>query len=472
MNILFAAAELSPYAKTGGLGEAVTSLAQALHQKGHSISIAIPLYRETREKFPELTKTGLRLSIPNGQKTLYAHVWQGTTDKGIMVFAIQRDEFYDRSFLYGNEEGEYADNCQRFAFFSRAVAELCKYIEPQLDLVHVHDWHVALVPAYLRALGMPLKSVLSIHNIAFQGAFHPSEFINLGLPDEYFSPQGVEFFGRVNFLKAGILLSQALVTVSPNYAKEIQHEQFGFGLHEVLRENAYKLSGILNGIDTEKWNPTIDKYIVEKYSAKKLTGKSKCQEALLKEFKFKKSEGMAVIGIVSRLTRQKGIDLLLEIMPELLEKKVVLIIHGSGDHHYEIRLQECSKKNPDQVKFKIGYSEELARRIMAGSDFTLMPSEYEPCGLNQMFNLRYGTIPIVRDTGGLSDSIQEWDGENGAGFKFVGGKEALLEKINTALAVKNKKREWLKLKRNAMQEDFSWDKSVEAYTTIYKKVMN
>ncbi|MFH1067802.1 MAG: glycogen synthase GlgA [bacterium] len=472
MNILFAASELAPYAKTGGLGDVVASLPAALNECGHTVSVVIPLYRSVREQFKGLKKSELHLNVALDEEKIPVPVWQGTTEDGVAVFAVQRDEFFDRAGLYGNEEGDYADSAARFAFFSRAVVELALYLEPQMDVIHAHDWHAALVPAYVRAWSLPFKTVLTVHNLAYQGVFPAHAFAHTDLPREYFSPEGIEFYGHVNFLKGGMMLAHAVTTVSPTYAREIQREEYGCGLHDVLAAHQYKLTGILNGIDTTMWNPADDPFLAASYSAEKPEGKAKCKADLLKTLQMKGGADKPLIGMVSRLVEQKGVDLVLDSVEEILKRDIRLVVLGVGEKRYENAFTRLARKCPNQLKVKIGFDEKLAHQIEAGSDFFLMPSEFEPCGLNQFYSLRYGTIPIARDTGGLSDSITDWNGKEGTGFKFAEGTPAaLLKKVDEALAVMKDPAGWAKLKGNAMRQDHSWQARVGDYEKLYEQLL-
>lgn len=449
----------------------MASLPAEIARRGHSVSFAIPLYRSLRDKFKELKETELVLSVSGPGYQWPCRVWQGTTPEGASVFAIQRDEYFDRKNLYGNEDGDYLDSVARFSFFNRAVVELARHIEPQVDIIHCNDWHTGLIPAYVRAQGLPFHTVLTVHNLAYQGVFPGPEFPATLLPPEYFSPQGVEFYDRINFLKGGILLANAITTVSKGYAREIQTEQYGYGLHRVLAENNFKLTGILNGINQSLWDPATDDAIAAPFDAKKMSGKKTCREDLLKTSKLPDDDDAPVIGLVSRLVRLKGFNLLLDSLEELLTRKVKIVILGQGDPQIEEALTAMAHKKPKQLKVKIGFDDKLARKIYAGSDFFLMPSEQEPCGLTQLYSLRYGTIPIVRDTGGLSDTVVEWDGKEGTGFKFIGGTTALLAKVDAALALRKDKKGWQKIRKNAMTQNFSWERSVEEYENLYKKLL-
>lgn len=452
----------------------MASLPVEMRKRGHGVSIVVPLYRVLREKLKSLVPTDLVLSLPGQNYQWPCRVWHAELENKLQLFALQRDEFFDRSNLYGNEDGDYLDSAERFSFFSRAAVQLTHFIDPLIDIIHCNDWHTGLIPAYVRAQGLPFKTVLTIHNLAYQGSFPGGEYSNMMLPPEYFSPQGVEFYDRMNFLKGGIMLANAVTSVSPGYSREIQTEQHGYGLHRVLAENNFKVTGILNGIDMDAWNPATDKIIAANFDAKKMTGKKKCREDLQETVKLPEDEDAAVIGVVSRLVPPKGVGLLIESMEELLQRDVQVIILGQGAPEFEATLKELAKKYPKKLKVKIGFDDKLARKIYAGADFFLMPSENEPCGLTQLYSLRYGTIPIVRDTGGLGDTVVEWDGSEGTGFKFAGrNREALLEKVDAALKLKNEKKgkNWQKIRKNAMAQDFSWSRSVQEYESLYQKLL-
>lgn len=473
MNILFAASEMSPYAKTGGLGDVLAALPAALRQRGHSVSAVLPLYRDVIDKLPNLKATSLYLNIPLGRETLSARVWEGVSDAGVRLFFIQRDEFYDRSHLYGTQTGDYADNAARFIFFNKAIVELARYIKPTPDILHLHDWQTGLVPAIVRARQYALRTVFTIHNLAFQGSFWAFDFDLTNLPGEYFSPPGVEFYGRLNTMKAAILLSHQVTTVSPRYAKEIQTRDYGCSLEDVLRESKHKLTGILNGVDYHIWNPNTDQHLPARYSRHSLKGKADCKKLLLSEFNLPSGGNAPLFGVVSRLTAQKGFDLIQQTIEDsilALGGKFVLL--GSGDPYFEAYFTNLAKKYPKQVAVKIGFDESLAHRIEAGCDFFLMPSQFEPCGLNQLYSLRYGTPPIVHDTGGLSDSVDDYDETTGTGFKF-GWYEAggLRQAIQRALAIYAQPKKLNDLRKAGMEKEFSWDTSAALYEEVYKKAL-
>jgi starch synthase len=474
MNILFAASEMSPYAKTGGLGDVLAALPAALRKRGHSVSVVLPLYRGMAEKVPGIQATDLYIDLPLGREQLRARVWEGVADSGVRLYFIQRDEFYDRSHLYGTQTGDYADNAARFIYFNKAVVELARYIRPTPQILHLHDWQTGLVPAIVRSRQYKLKTVFTIHNLAFQGSFWAFDFDLSNLPGEYFSPPGVEFYGRLNLLKGALLLANQLTTVSPRYAEEIQTHAYGCSLEGVLKECRHKLTGILNGVDYNVWDPHTDPHLPSHYTASSPKGKAQCKKALLEEFNLPLGNE-PVFGIVSRLTTQKGFDLIQQTLEDsLLKTGAKFVLLGSGDPFFESFFTGLAAKYPRQVGVKIGFDEPLAHRIEAGSDFFLMPSQFEPCGLNQLYSLRYGTPPIVHETGGLSDSVDDYD-ENtgkGTGFKF-GWYEAggLRQAIQRALKVYAQPKALANLRHNGMQQEFSWDISAAAYEKVYANAL-
>jgi len=475
MNILFVAAEIAPYVKTGGLGDVVAALPAALRSQGHSVSVAVPFYPGIREGVNGIKRTGIRLAVPLKSAVIHARVWMGKTNRGVRLFAIQCDEFYDRSFPYHNEDGDYFDNAARFIFFSKAVVELARYLEPQPQVLHVNDWQTALVPAFIKQAKLPYKSIFTIHNLAYQGSFFSADFDLTNLPWEYFTPEALEFYDRLNFLKGGLMLADALTTVSPTYAEEIQREQHGCGLHRVLQEQSGKLSGIMNGIDVVQWNPATDPALKANYSIAKMDGKANCRKALLKQAGFDPKSESPIFACVSRLVEAKGFDLVMQILPKLIESGARFILLGSGEKRYESYFRLMAEQHPQSVWATIGFNEKLSHQIISGADFFLMPSEDEPCGLTQLYSMRYGTIPIVHGVGGLEDSVEAWNDaqQSGTGFKFKSHTaEAFWKEIETAMGVRFRKRKWDKLRKNAMVQDFSWESSVRRYEDVYKKMLS
>jgi starch synthase len=398
------------------------------------------------------------------------------------LYLLEKDEFYDRSYLYGAPaSGDYEDNAERFITFCHAIRPLCIALQWFPSILHLHDWQTGLAAAYhhytwrLEPAFAESKTVFTIHNLAYQGVF-PSRYFSLtNLPAEAFSLNGIEFWGNCNFLKAGLLYSNYLTTVSPRYSREIQSPENGHGLHGVLRERKDSLSGILNGIDQTVWDPKTDSFIAKNYGPSRLSGKRLCKDALLAEFGFsKESLDLPLLGMISRLALQKGFRLLHEIVDELMNLPVLLVILGTGDSENGEMVREMAARYPDRIKVRIEFNEPLAHRIEAGADMFLMPSSYEPCGLNQMYSLRYGTIPIVHATGGLDDSVVDVHLEplSGTGFKFYTYEaSALFDTIKSALGLFQDKAKWVELQRRGMAQEFSWKRSAQKYLEVYERVL-
>jgi starch synthase len=473
MNILFAASELSPLAKTGGLGDVLAALPATLREQGHSVSVALPLYRSIREQCPDLKPTPVRLTVRLGSIDMVAAVWETTTPRGVRVYLIERDEFFDRSHLYGTEAGDYSDNAIRFIFFSKAVVALARYVTPLPQILHLHDWQTGLIPAFVRAGGLPYRTVFTIHNLAYQGSFSAFDFDRTNLPREYFSPPGVEFYGRLNLMKAGIVMAHQVTTVSPRYAQEIQSWQFGCSLENVLRSHKHKLTGIINGVDYHLWDPKTDPRLARNFSADKLDGKADCKRDILKKFDLAPTEA-PLFAVISRLSGQKGLDLLAGSISEFIKRDIRFILLGSGDSFYQDLFLRLGHEHPEKIGVKIGYEETLAHQIEAGADFFLMPSHFEPCGLNQLYSLRYGAIPIVHDIGGLADSVENYNEAtgHGTGFKFSPyGRDAFHDALEAALRVYKLKKKLEAIRRQAMKKVFSWDVSAAAYEKVYEKAL-
>lgn len=478
MKIAFLVSEAIPYAKTGGLADVAGALPKYLNKLGVDARLFIPFYREVRKKgLPlETVLDSVEVNL-GGRKTVFAvKTYSGS---GLPSYFIEKNEYFDRDFLYGTAAGDYPDNGERFGFYSLAVLETIKRLGFAPDVLHCHDWQSAIALAYLRTLRAPdplfagTRSLFTIHNLAYQGLFGKDILGTIGLPESLFNMNGLEFWGKVNFLKAGILYSTAVSTVSPRYSREIQTPEFGCGLDGLLRTRSRALFGVLNGVDYEAWDPATDPLIPDHYRASDLEGKKVCKAELLKTFGLTGGGETPVVGIVSRLAGQKGLDIVCDALPSLFALRVRLIILGTGEAKIQDSLLKAQKAYQTQLGLKIAFDERIARTIYAGSDMFLIPSRYEPCGLTQMYSLRYGTVPVVRATGGLDDSIQEFDPSTGSGngFKFEeASPEALVAAVRKALALFARPHDWLTLVRNAMNSDFSWERSAEAYMDIYRKL--
>ena len=412
LSVLFAASEAAPYAKTGGLGDVAGGLPRALAEAGCAVAVLLPLYGCIDKN--RLHKTAATITVMIGGRPYIGTLYRKEESPGVTHWFLHQPELYfSRPNIYGDQNGDYPDNDARFIFFNRALTKFPVAAGFHPDVVHVNDWHLGLVPLYMKLLpeGHPLcgvPSVFSIHNLAYQGMFPRESYPLTNLPEEYFSPEGVEAGGKIGFMKTGILHATAVTAVSPTYAREILGKQLGFGLEKPLNQRKKALTGILNGIDTDVWNPAADKYLPALYNAKKMAGKAKCRAALLDKFGLPDVPGRAVIGIVSRMVEQKGFDLISAGEKELMKLNIALAVLGTGHSKYEADMRALAAAYPDRVGLTIGYDEGLAHLIEAGSDLFLMPSHFEPCGLNQLYSLRYGTVPVARATGGLADTVVNW----------------------------------------------------------------
>lgn len=486
MKIFFATSEMTPYAKSGGLGDVVGALASALQGRGHEVTCCLPYYRSAAKIAPAAKPMGLTLSIPLGSRAVTGDVLEWTQADGVRVLFIRRDEFYDRSELYYTGVRDYEDNAERFLFFSKAVVELMGYTRFHADVVHCHDWMTAFVPvqadyrARTRGGEFAVKTVLTIHNIAYQGMFWSLDFPLTNLPGEYFTPDTLEFYGQMNLLKGGIVFADSITTVSPTYAEEIQTAEGGFGLDTTVAMRAANLHGILNGVDYARWNPETDPYLGQRYGAGDLSGKQACRADLLKKLGLDASDKSAagadanirrpVAGFVSRLTAQKGVEVLGEAMGDLVRSGLTLAILGKGERGYEEQLTEAAGRYRGRVAVRIAHDEELAHQIQAGADMLLVPSHYEPCGLTQLYAMKYGTIPVVRATGGLDDTVRAYDPRTGSGtgFKFAPyTSAALVEAVQQAILLHKQPKKWQKLMGHAMAGDFSWQASAIEYEKLY-----
>ena len=478
MKILMVSSEAIPFAKTGGLADVSGALPKALARLGQEITLVLPKYRQVDEKRFPLKKTSMNLAVPVGQRLEEAEVYAVEMEANYRALLIRKDAYYSREHLYGSPTGDYEDNAERFIFFCRAVLEAARVTNP--DLIHCHDWQSALVPVYLKTLyradpGLSrIPSVFTIHNIAFQGLFWHYDLPLTNLGWELFTPQALEFYGKLNFLKGGIVFADAVTTVSRKYMEEIQSAEFGAGLEGVLRDRRADLHGILNGVDYDDWSPARDPLIRAAYDPQRLSGKKTCKADLQKEFGLPVNEKIPVIGIISRLAEQKGFDLITAAMDNLMKEGVQLIILGTGDEKYHLLLGSLVKKYPGQIGLKIAFDNTLAHKIEAGADLFLMPSRFEPCGLNQIYSLKYGTVPIVRAVGGLDDTIEDHQPgtRRGTGFKFSEySVAALMEAVRRALTAFRNRPGWEELMVRGMAADFSWDRSARTYLQVYEDLV-
>jgi starch synthase len=477
MNIAFAASEGVPFSKTGGLADVVGALPRALAGLGHQVSVYLPRYRQTKLSDPA---TAVRsITVPFDDEYRFPSVVSGGTPGGVRFYFVEYPSYFDRDALYGTPAGDYPDNAERFALFSRAVLEASKILGAP-HVFHCHDWQSALIPVLLRTIYaddpafQEVGTVFTIHNMGYQGLFPPDTLPLLMLPWDLFTMSKMEFFGQVNFLKGALVYSDYVTTVSKKYSQEIQTAEYGFGLEGVLRDRASTVTGILNGVDYDEWSPQTDKFAVAKYSPQDLAGKVKAKQDLLAAFGVTNADPkLPVIGIVSRFAAQKGFDLISQIADRLAREEMIIVALGAGDKAYEEMFLRLNKQFPNKIAVKVAYDNAIAHKVEAGADMFLMPSRYEPCGLNQIYSLKYGTVPIVRATGGLDDTIEPWDARTskGTGFKFTEyNGEALLKTIKEALHAYQDQTSWQALMRNGMSKDFSWNASAREYGKIYDKV--
>jgi starch synthase len=483
LRILMAASEAGPYVRTGGLGDVMGALPSALASRGHEVKVILPRYSlidGRKHRFSVLLDD---MPVPDVGETTYSTVERaGNSTRGVEYLFVGHSDYFGRAGLYVDPTTgtDFPDNHLRFAFFSRAVLEIARQINWRPDVIHVHDWQAGLVPAYLRVhyrndpVLKDCRTILTIHNLGYQGLFESECFADLDLPEEMFyaATGAVEFYDQVNLLKAGIVLAHKVTTVSPRYAREIQgSEEFGCGLQGVLAERATDLVGILNGVDYSIWSPKSDSAIPYRYGPANLSGKRMCRVALLNRAGLPLREKTPVIGMVTRLTSQKGIDLLVDGADELFNLNVQLVVLGDGDEEYLRALKALEKKYPDQLHVWFEFNDSLAHLIQAGADAFLMPSRYEPCGLNQMYALKYGTLPIVRAVGGLADTVRDYDAVTGEGNGFAFAEynaEEMVGAVNRVVQLYPRRREWGKLMKAGMRADFSWVKSAAGYENLYR----
>ena len=465
MNILFASSEVAPWSKTGGLGDVAAALPRALARLGHEVVVVTPLYGC-------VDRTGLAAT---GEKALGVPILAARpADRLTVAFLDHPDFFANRTSLYGEHGKDYPDNAARFHFLCRALPEAARALgQDRTDVVHLNDWQTGLAALELaRTRGLRpgfTRCVMTIHNLGYQGLFDARVVEELGLGWDSFTPDGLEFWGRANFLKAGIAFADRITTVSPTYAREIQTYEQGFGLDGLLRARSDRLHGILNGVDTAEWNPAADPHLPARYTAEDLSGKAMCREKLCRELGVEAS-GRMLVGMVSRIAGQKGFDILLEAIDRLLARDVSLAILGSGEPALVEALQAARARWPGRIGLKVGFDEGFAHRIEAGADAFLMPSRYEPCGLNQMYSLRYGTVPIVRRTGGLADTVEE--SPHGTGFLIPSHHAVeLLAAVDRALEVFADPERWRALQRRGMAEDHSWDRAAAEYEAVYRQAL-
>lgn len=487
MRILFAASEAVPFCKTGGLADVVGALSKVLHQHGHDVRLVLPRYQDIDQTKYRLLPMMPEVKVQYKGLPMVGSVvrcsYPGTQ---MPVYFIEEPSFSNRPGIYGAGRGDYPDNDQRFAFFNMAVLWLLKGLDWTPDIIHLHDWQTGLIPALLRHHPVVsqdpayenIRTVFSIHNLAYQGNFDKFVVPGIGLPWTVFTSDGLEFYGKTSFLKSGLFFSDELIAVSPTYSREIQLDELGAGMAGTLRNRTNHLHGILNGIDTDEWNPADDKHIPHSFSINKLAGKAACKAAFQEEIGLPVEPKKPLVGMISRLVAAKGFDLITRSLDDLLSLDCQYIVLGSGEKSYEDEFTAAAEKHPDRFAAIIGYDQALSHRIIAASDIFMMPSYYEPCGLTQLYAMRYGTVPLVRRTGGLADSVSHATKKSiasgvGTGFVFNDYRpEKLVETLRSAVSLyKEQPDSWEKLARNAMRKDHSWNRSAEQYARIYESLV-
>lgn len=464
-----------PLSRATVLVDVIEALPRELRARGHEIGIVMPYYREIRENAStDHTDTGITVDVRVGAKTYVAEFLTGRTAGGVQLFYVRCDEFFDRAGIYGEHGEAYEDNAARYIFFSKAALELARRLAPSPEILHVHDWAAALIPVLVREHRMPFKTVLTIHHLAEQGSFWGLDFSLTNLPDRYFKPGGVEYFGRFNLLKGGILFADQVTTVSERYRREILTEEGGCGLDVVLREHAHRLVAILNGADYQRWNPATDGLVPAAYDADSLEGKLVCRDMLLRHMQLAPAPRGPVFGMVTRLVAEKGFDVVMPVLDRLLSDDVRLIIIGEGDPAYETALAVAAKKYPTKFAYRRVYDEQLAHLIEAGADITLIPSQIEPSGLSAMFSLKYGALPVARATGGIQEIIEDYDPWSGSGYGFLyydPSVEAFWDAIKRARELFHQPDVWTPLVQRAMAQAFSWEAAAARYESLYEQLL-
>ena len=486
MNILFAGSEAVPFAKTGGLADVLAALPVELERLGHRPVVFLPAYSRALECGQPVAPTDVFLNVSIGSKTVAGRLLRSTLpDSNVDVYLVQQDDYYRRGELYGANGSDFVDNCERFVFFCRAVLEAVRQLRLKVDLVHAHDWQAGLIPAYLKAeyRGVPgyegVASLFTIHNLAYQGVFWHWDMLLTGLDWKYFNWHQMEFYGKLNLMKTGLVFTDAINTVSPRYAEEIQTAPLGCGLEGVLQQRRDVLSGIVNGVDYRVWNPATDPHLARKYDQHSIAeGKSACKSALQAELGLPQDHNLPLVGFVGRLVDQKGLDLVSSVMQDWLRTSdVQWVVLGTGEAKYHQLLTTLAERFPHKVAVRLAFSDPLAHRIEAGADIFLMPSRFEPCGLNQLYSLKYGTVPVARATGGLADTVTDANEQTLAsgtanGFSFRAYEAlALAETLKRAIDSWHQPKLWSQIVLNGMRQDWSWQRSARQYVQLYESTL-
>jgi len=487
MNILMVTSEAVPFAKTGGLADVCTSLSLAVSQLGHEVTILLPAFRHAKRSTIPIESAGVDFDVPIGDRLVPGGLLRARLpDSRVNVYLVDQPEYFDRPELYRENGEDYPDNCERFAFFSRAAFEAIRLLELPVDVIHCHDWQTGLIPAYLAIeyrhsrIYESIATVLTIHNLAYQGLFPQSDMHVTGLDARFFNWRQMEFWGKLNLLKTGLVFADALTTVSARYAEEIQTPEHGCGLDGLLNERHGALAGILNGIDDQVWSPATDSHLVARYDVTNwMTGKPQCKAELQREFGLPQLPHAPLIGLIGRLADQKGWDLVGEVLPAwAAQEDVQWVILGTGEPAFHTLLGDLARRFPDRIAARFAFSDKLAHRIEAGADLFLMPSRYEPCGLNQLYSLKYGAVPVVRATGGLADTVCDASSDNleariANGFRFDAYDARTLDAtLRRAIACyRHEPATWRHLVETGMRQDWSWGRSAQEYVSLYERVV-
>lgn len=468
-------AEGPPLQRTGALVDVMNALPRELRERGHEVSVVLPYYREIRENSAfRQEDTGITVDVRVGEKSYVAEFIEGHTDSGVQLFMIRCDDFFDRPGIYGEHGKPYEDNAARFIFFCKAALELARRLTPSVQILHVHDWAAALIPVLVHAYHLPFATVLTIHHVAEQGSFWGLDFKLTNLHERFFTLRGVEFFGRMNLLKGGILYADRITTVSEHYRREILTPEGGCDLDLVLRENSHKMTAILNGADYTRWNPATDPFLPSRYDADNLLGKRACRETLIGELGLELAPSGPVFGMVTRVVEEKGFAILMPILDRLLTDDVRLIVLGEGDSGYETGLAVAARKFPTKFVYRRSYDERLAHLIEAGMDISLIPSRFEPSGLSAMYSLKYGALSVARATGGIQEIIQDYDPTLDRGYGFLcynHSSEAFWDAIKRAGEHFCDRALWSTLMKRAIELEFSWDESAIRYQRLYAELI-
>jgi len=464
VKILFASAEVAPFAKTGGLADVAGSLPGALSELGLSTSVILPFYKCVQN-----------MGLDFAQFRIGEFEFRRYKKSGVEYIFVVNDEYYKRDNLYSEPDGDYRDNDLRFSYFSKAITSFAVESDFKPDIINLNDWQTGLVPVYLKLLGAEVKTLFTVHNIGYQGLFKKDALERIGVPQSFYKIDGMEYYGKISFLKAGIVYSSAISTVSEKYSKEILTPEFGCGMDGILRTRRRELYGIINGVDYKDWDPAHDSHIALNYDSETIGKKNECKIDLIKSAGLPpETQKRPLIGIISRLAEQKGIDLVVEAAKEIIDLGASIIILGTGDAKYNDLSKNIARQYPEYISSHIKFDNELAHKIEAGSDMFVIPSRYEPCGLNQLYSMRYGTLPVVRATGGLDDTVIDLsrDKERGNGIKFTNAtKEDLLNAISRAIKLYRNKAAWKEIIKKIMLLDFSWHASALRYKKLYEKLL-